>query len=288
ENTGYDDEGYFIKRALQQCKNVADFDELLRETNANGRKVTSNFGVIDALGNAVFFETGNHEYIRFDTKSSTESPFLIRANFAYAARSTEGYGFVRHDRAKYLFEKAYSLGILDHRYIITSVSKDIALPDSLIDHCTPNLRKTQDTINRYRSVAAAVFDGKSGQPELTSFWCNLGEPVASISIPLWVRSGQVPPALDSDSGSTLNKLFQDIKKYLYVDKTHLSLRHLELARSILDKGQKKIFQKTAKELKKWDRSIPTPETIAAFQNKMLSIAVDSATKALLKLQLVND
>jgi len=290
ENTGYDDEGYLMKAALQRCKTVADFEEMLKTSNAAGRKVTSNFGVIDALGNAVFFETGNHEYIRFDAGTATDLPFLIRANFAYEARSFEGYGYVRHNRAVELFKKAYHSHNLDHQYIISTVSKDIELPDSLIDKINPDQCKTQDTVNRYRSVSTAVFDsyGAGGSSALTTFWCSLGEPVASISIPLWVRSGQVPVALDSDSGSSLNKLFQKIKEALYADKTHINLTHLEHARSILDKGQKQIFKKTAKELKKWKRALPSPDTISAFQEKMLSIAIDSANNALLKLQSENN
>jgi len=290
EGTGYDDEGYLMKAALQQCKNVANFEEMLRSSNTEGRKVTSNFGVIDALGNAVFFETGNHEYVRFDTKTSKETPYLIRANFAYEARSSEGYGYVRHNRARELFNKAYRDHNLDHQYIISTVSKDIELPDSLIDKTNPGQRKTQDTVNRYRSVSAAVFDSydAGGLPALTTFWCSLGEPVASISIPLWVRSGQVPIALDSDSGSSLNKLFQEIKEALYADKTHLGLARLEQSHNILDKGQKQIFRKTAKELKKWERALPGPDTVAAFQEKMLSIAVRSANKALFKLHSENN
>jgi len=86
----------------------------------------------------------------------------------------------------------------------------------------------------------------------------------------------------------LNKLFQKIKEALYADKTHINLTHLEHARSILDKGQKQIFKKTAKELKKWKRALPSPDTISAFQEKMLSIAIDSANNALLKLQSENN
>ena len=286
ENTGYDDEGYWMKAALEHCKDIADFEEVLRASNTTGRKVTSNFGVIDALGNAAFFETGNHKYFRFDAKDSDKTQCLVRANFAYKARSSEGYGHIRHDRAKQLFNKAHDKSNLDHRYIISTVSKDVALPDSLIDKARPNRRKTQNTVNRYRSVAAAVFDsyGIGGPPELTTFWCTLGEPAASISIPLWVRSGQVPAALDSDSGSTLNKLFQDIKEVLYIDKTHIDIERLKKARTALDKGQRQIFRLTSKQTEKWKRSLPEPGKMAVFQEKMLSVAVRSANKLLYILQ----
>jgi len=290
ENTGYDDEGYMMKAALKKCKTVDDFEEMLRAGNVSGRKVTSNFGVIDALGNAAFFETGNHEYFRFDARSSNHNSYLIRANFAYKARSSEGYGHIRHDRAQELFKKANDNHALDHRYIISKVSRDIILPDSIINKSSLNQRKTQDTINRYRTVAAAVFDsyGNGKSPELTTFWCSLGEPVASIAIPLWVRSGQMPAALDSDSGSSLNRLFREIKGALYADETHIDCERLQLARSILDKGQKRIFRLTARQMQKWEKLPPEPAEVSAFQEKMLAIAIKSADKALQRLQAKTD
>ena len=282
EPTEYDGEGYLMKAALKQCKTVDDFENMLQKSNAGGRKVTSNFGVIDASGCAAFFETGNHEYIRCDASASSLD-FLIRANFAYNARSSEGYGRVRHDRALNLVKEAIQNNSLDHRFIISTVSTDTDLPDSLIDPNRPNYQKTRDTVNRYRSVAAAVFD-YGINPEMTTFWCALGEPACSVAIPLWVAAGKVPGALDTPNGSPLNSLFQEIKRELYIDKTHLDLNKLAQVRPILDKSRKKIFRLTERQSSKWVKSPPTAGEIALFQEKMVGIATKSAEKALRKLQ----
>ena len=66
DSTQYDDEGYLMKEALKSCQTIDDFGALLAASNEDGRKVTSNFGVLDASGNAAYFETGNHKYFRFD------------------------------------------------------------------------------------------------------------------------------------------------------------------------------------------------------------------------------
>jgi len=282
EPTEYDDEGYLMKMALQRCQTIEDFEKMLRESNGAGRRVTSNFGVIDAAGGAAFFETGNHEYIRCNIPDSEKHNFLIRANFAYNARSSEGYGRVRHDRALTLFNQAVEKNILDNHYVISTVSEDIDLPDSLLDFANPVVRKTRDTINRYRTVAAVVFDAfpSDDRKNLTTFWCALGEPVCSVSVPLWVSSGRIPEALNGPDGAALNVLFQTIKTRVYDDEDHINLDKYYYVRKILDRGQKKIFKCTDRELKRWRKNSPSPDEIARFQEKMVSIAVSTARRTL--------
>ncbi|MCD6441091.1 MAG: hypothetical protein J7L86_04820 [Candidatus Marinimicrobia bacterium] len=282
ENTQFDDEGVWMKTALLNCKTIDDFENMLIETNETGRKVTSNFGVIDASGNAVFFETGNHEYFRFNSYNpeTPQDSWLIRANFADSARSDEGYGKIRYGRAANLFKKAIDHNQLSCEYIISNIARDVHLPDSLLpsNTKTTSLRKTQDTVNRYRTVSSAVFDGCD--PRFTTFWCTPGEPVASISIPLWVYSGRVPSVLDSVSGSPLNLKFQEIRRYLYPKDKLIDVSRLKRIQPLLDHGQKQIFRKTQRALKSWRKTNPTPEDVALFQDQMAGIAVKTARKVL--------
>jgi len=286
ENTQFDDEGVWMKTALMNCKTVDDFENMLLETNETGRKVTSNFGVIDAAGNAVFFETGNHEYFRFDSynPATPQASWLIRANFADSARSDEGYGKIRCGRAVNLFKKTVNHNHLSCEYIISNVARDVHLPDSLLpsNPKTASLRKTQDTVNRYRTVSSAVFDGvaENGDPRFTTFWCTLGEPVASISIPLWVYSGRVSSVLDSVSGSPLNLKFQAIGRYLYPEDKFIDMSRLKRIQPLLDRGQRQIFRKTQRALKTWRKTNLTPEDVALFQDQMAGIADKTARKVL--------
>lgn len=282
ENTGYDDEGIWMKAALRQCRTVDDFEEMLRRTNSSGRKVTSNFGVIDALGNAAFFETGNHEYFRFD---ADPPGYLVRANFAYNARSAEGYGRARYNRAKALIADAIQKGQLDHRYLITTVSRDMTLPDSLLDTYQPHLRETRNTINRHRTVSAAIFDATAdNSPETTTFWCTLGEPAVAIAVPLWVRAERIPDALNGRDSALLNSVFRDIKSAIYADETRIDLGKYQSLRRILDRAQNRIFRTTARQLRRWEKIQPKPAEVAEFQDRMVSIALKAARKALATLR----
>jgi hypothetical protein len=290
EETLYDDEGVLMKTALIQCKTVEDFENLLKNTNETGRAVTSNFGVIDALGNAAYFETGNHEYFRFDAKDADEK-FLIRANFAYKARSEEGYGKLRHDRAFGLANEMAAADRLNAQNMILEITRDFSLPKPGIITIS-DYQKTVDTINRYRTVAAAVFDGvRLGEdPQLTTFWCTLGEPAISISVPLWVKAGRVPALMDSARFSQINKEFQRLKSIAYAhsfmlttsDYSDSTLTDTILVvtcqdiQSRLDVVQREIFRQTQKHLKEWRKRSPSPEEVSAFQEKMVIMAYRAA------------
>ena len=277
--TGYDDEGYFMKSALMLCRTVDDFETTLKVSNPIGRNVTSNFGVIDAQGKAAFFETGNHEYFRYDADSANGS-FLVRANFALRARSKEGYGRIRHDRARTLLNRKQKIAA---DYIITKVARDIELPDSVTikDAQPPGWRKVTETVNRNRTVASAVFEGvKAGEdPRLSTFWLSLGEPAVALSIPLWTYAGRVPAALDSLREAPLNLAFRQVKACAYTNPQDQRVVNLEMLYRIqrkLKPAQKQIFKSTARKLKAWRKNPPSPTEVANFQDEMAALALRTA------------
>ena len=83
---GMGENGIFMKRALGVCADVADFERLLNETNGK-RNVGANFGVIDAKGNACFFETRNSSYVKFDANDPRVAPqgYIVRTNYAFTS-----------------------------------------------------------------------------------------------------------------------------------------------------------------------------------------------------------
>ena len=288
EDTQYDDEGYLMKEALVKCKTVDDFEDMLEETNIVGRKVTSHFGVIDAKGGASFFETGNHEYFRFDAddKEMCNEGFIIRANFACKGYGGEGYGKKRYQRAIDLFNKGIEFPGLSYSYIIAKVTRDIYLPPL---RKSSNFTKTNDTVNRHRTVSCAVFQGVKPDEDmrLTTFWCTLGEPAVSISIPLWTYSGGVPTVLDSIGYSPLNKIFQELKTYAYSDSLNskmINTDRLPMIQNELDKTQRIIFRKTERKLRKWRKNLPSQEEIMDFQEKMVQNAFKASVKVRSKIE----
>lgn len=284
ENTQYDDEGYYMKTALILCRTVDDFETILKVSNPIGRKVTSNFGVIDSTGRAAFFEVGNREYFRFDANDVREK-FLIRANFTFNARSSEGYGRHRFARAEELFRSACKNDDLNARYVIEKVAGDVFLADSLRSRKSipAGTYRTQDSINRYRTVASAVFEGvcPGEDPRLTTFWIALGEPTVSISIPLWTYAGRVPELLDGKGDAPLNCEFRRLKALAYPDTlnpSHLDRQKALAIRESLDRTQIKIFKQTEKILNTWRKNPPSAREVAAFQKKMAELAYRAARK----------
>ncbi|MBC8402897.1 MAG: hypothetical protein H8E14_15535 [Candidatus Marinimicrobia bacterium] len=275
EETLYDEEGYLMKAALLSCRSVEDFETMLKESNQVGRGVTSNFGVIDTSGAAEFFETGNHEYFRFDATNQEICPtsFIGRANFADHGYNEEAYGHGRFQNAVDLSNVKAEINKLDVSYLISTVTRDIATIDP--DAADTALFKTAGTVNRHRTVSCSVFESTllGEDPCLTTYWITLGEPAVSVAVPLWVYAGEVPAAMDGDGGAPLNLLFQELKAYVYPDTSrpkYINAARLAEVQKQTDKIQKRVLKKTAKQLRKWRKIAPTSVEVADFQRKIIA------------------
>lgn len=80
--------GGFMLKVLRDCATVADVEKLLEETNQSGRSTAANFGVIDAEGGAVLFETARASYRKFDANDPLVAPhgFVVRSNFSITGK----------------------------------------------------------------------------------------------------------------------------------------------------------------------------------------------------------
>ena len=92
-STGYSN-GSLMRYALGTCATVADFINLLDETNAIGRQTRGNFGVIDTTGTAAIFEINIDSYWIFDANDPQAAPdgYVIRTNFAENGDGINGSG----------------------------------------------------------------------------------------------------------------------------------------------------------------------------------------------------
>ena len=269
DSTYYDDEGLMMKKALQQCRNIEDFEALLKKTNEAGRKVTSNFGVIDASGKAAYFETGNKKYYRFDA----DNEFIIRANFSMFGRGYEKYGLYRYDRAKEWFAKLKKQKDLTPTGIISNVIADPYLIPTVTKDNFQEYDKVllYDSICRYSTVAVSVVEGvKSGEnPGMTTFWVNLGHSAASVSIPLWLYSESVPECMEGEIESELNKLFRELRGYMFEgDRKKITPQKYIEVRKNLDVLQTEINLQTANILGKWHKNIPKKTEVKVYQDEI--------------------
>lgn len=191
----FDREGVVMKQVLGECRTVEDFARLL-DSLPRPIGVEANFGVVDALGGAAYFEVNSYEVFRYDVKDSPDG-YLLRTNYSVSGRPNEGYGYVRYDNAARLFSRATSersitpewiTGICSRSFYHTLLGRDFTTDTWVVD---------QDFIPRRSTSASVVIEGvKSGEsPVFTTMWTMLGYPPCSVVLPVWIGCEYGVPTL---------------------------------------------------------------------------------------------
>jgi len=229
--------GGLMKLALETCKTVEDFQNLLEETDKTGRRTIANFGVIDAKGGAAIFETGPKTHVMFDANDPEVAPggIVVRANFSIAIRDlpaepdkaqlTDVFSQGRYRRACSLLQRSEESKIRVD-YVLSACTRDLmdsnleAIPGSVNADAgvLPEWIATSDTISRSITVSATVFHGvRAGEdPRLTTMWTMLGEPIFTIAVPCWVASKEISPELTGDRGAPLGELSNSLRGWNYL------------------------------------------------------------------------
>ncbi|MFG0333772.1 MAG: BPL-N domain-containing protein [Maioricimonas sp. JB049] len=224
--------GSLMKRALQHCRTVNDFRQLLEETNDSGRSTVANFGVIDADGGAAMFETAATRFVMFDANDPETAPdgYIVRSNFATTARDLparpeadhldEIYSGERYLRACRLIDSADDDG-LSLTYVLRHMARDLADPQGSPcpgsvngpEGTLPPVVSTDATISRATTVSAAVFAGvRPGEdPRLTTMWTLLGDPKFSIAVPCWVPMDSVADPLAGEHGAEIGEAARTLR-----------------------------------------------------------------------------
>ena len=288
---GMGENGIFMKRALGECADVADFERLLNETNGK-RNVGANFGVIDAKGNACFFETRNSSYVKFDANDPRVAPqgYIVRTNYAFTSPIKHGGGgYIRFERISQLFQTASAENRLNIPFILQEAARDLIneklhsypLSDpKAFDPAIPYYINTSDTINRNSTVSVTLFHG-APSPEkayLSTMWVLLGQAVCTAAIPLWAHAEDIPEVAGGEGTAPLNDLAIALADYLYPDERGHMRLYLNVTRlltygknGVLDRIipiEKSVLEKTEKKLSEWEKQKPKKEEMQAFQNEI--------------------
>lgn len=201
-----DKEGEIMFEALSVCKNVAEFEEFLKN-HKKPLRVEANFGVIDAEGGAAYFETNNTKYVKVDANDQRIAPegYLIYTNYSYSGRFNEGMGYIRYQTASEIFSPQAVFMNITPQWIFDNLSRSYYHSLMGIDYKNPEFSPEkgrgwvidQDFIPRKSSVASIVIQGvKPGEnPEMTTMWTILGYPPAGVAIPLWVKTAENQPSV---------------------------------------------------------------------------------------------
>lgn len=194
-------EGRLMKRALQNCKTLEDFEALLDSLPLPTR-LEANFGLIDGNGGAAYYELSNNGYIKFDANNPKIAPFgyIIRANYSFTGKlGIESSGYIRYNTANELFYEAVSTNTMDAQYIQQKVTRNLyhsLIKEDLFQKYgnrpanTPTFAAFGDYIPRTGSSSSCVVQGvkKNQNPENTLMWSIVGFPLTSIVVPVWLKA----------------------------------------------------------------------------------------------------
>ena len=278
-------EGSFMRLALQSCTTVADFQALLERTDAGGRDVTANFGVIDAQGGAAIFETGRHQFKRFDADDAANAPrgLLVRTNFSDTGNADSGSGMLRRQRAYLLLDELVAARRLDAATLLARVARDVANPFIASDpmsQAAPRYAYTGDSVCRFDTASAAVFVGvKPGEdPLLATAWVVVGQPVTGVAAPIWVRAGSVPAELAAAAtASRMTAAFDEVRARFYPQTRGEMKKYIDAAAlrdpvssplPRLAAAEKRNLARAAVALRSWATTAPTSAEVAALQEEI--------------------
>ena len=192
-----DREGELMRYALERCKTVDDFENLLK-TLPKPLGVEANFGVIDAKGNGAYFETGNYKYVKFDLADAT-SGILTRTNYSYSGEKDKGMGYVRERNEKALLAPHIAAQDITPATLTEELSRTFynAQLGKDFTRSGDNWIVDQDFIPRRISSASVVIEGivPGENPRLTTMWIALGYPPCAEVYAVWVGQDGVAPEL---------------------------------------------------------------------------------------------
>lgn len=109
-----DQEGRVMALALSKCRSLADFENLLAEL-PKPMGVQANFGVVDALGAAAYYETDDFSFTKYDVGDS----IVIRTNFSFSGEKDKGAGYIRYLAAEKLLGEVNEIS---PEYLVDTVS----------------------------------------------------------------------------------------------------------------------------------------------------------------------
>ncbi|MFA8436961.1 MAG: hypothetical protein ACEPOZ_20840 [Marinifilaceae bacterium] len=287
-----DQEGIIMKKSLQTCRTLEDFEQLLKNLK-KPMGLEANFGVIDAQGGAAYYETSDTGFVKFDANDKKFAPngYIIRANYSNTGRVNEGYGFIRFMNAEKLFFDAAGTNQLTPdfllRHMCRSLSNELTKTDVMdfknFHEYQDNFYVVKDCINRYISTSSFVIQGvkEKEDPRLTTMWTLLGFPLSSVTVPTWaIKKAGMPEVMigKKDSNSELcektlalkEKFFPVIRgageDYMNTTAAY-NADHTGIIQK-LEPVEKQVLNVTHKHLNNWRKKGIRPEEVKTYYKEL--------------------
>lgn len=200
-----DKEGFLMKKALETCVTVDDFEKLLLQM-PKPLGVEANFGVIDAWGGAAYFETNNFSWIKYDANDPATAPdgYIIRSNYSFSGTPNKGFGYVRYKTASEIIKTAFSENRITPEFLIQDASRCLRNVQINSD-LSAEFKKIQQTayypltdyiIREYTTSVLVVQGVKNGEnPLFTTGYSLVGFPLTTVVVPFWIGATSELPTL---------------------------------------------------------------------------------------------
>lgn len=283
-------EGFVMKKALQTCETIEDFENLLKNLE-KPMGLAAHFGVIDAKGGAAFYEVNNYTFTKFDANNPTQAPngYILRTNFSYTGKKDIGYGFIRFQTAQNLLAQADAMSNLNYKTIVQDFSRCFKHAVLNKDYRSEyenipegaHFINSGDLITRHGSSSAILIRGvKEKEPaDLSTIWITVGYPNCCVALPLWVRGGNELPSVltaEKDKNCALNQMALQLKDECYPIKRSAGYKYLQISKLInaektgivqkIELAEEKIFKETQNKYENWIKNNPNKEDIVKFYN----------------------
>lgn len=245
-----DGDGILIRKALELCATLEDFERLL-DTVKKPREVNSNFAVLDVNGGCAYYETGNYEYVKFDVNDPKVAPdgYLMRTNFGTTGNHKLDMGVERYCAITDFMTEACKEGQFDPEYLLCQIPRYMkhgVTKLDMADFMPENENDTRyfpfhDYIARYSTSSVIMVQGvKAGEsPLATVSWTMVGWPLSTVAIPLVLTPSGKLPALVADDGtghSRLNEMGLQLKDRVFSLKSGNTNSYGDLAQLMNKQG----------------------------------------------------
>ena len=273
------------KYALANFKSIAEFDAYLA-TLSHPLGIHANLGVIDAFGDAAFYEFGNDTWVKYDVNDPVVAPEGYRCctNFSFSG-----------DRPEHKSRNRYDDCIEIMRHVTKNAEgKYVVTPAYLVDECgrsfvnvtRPDFAKgggmvsDEGLISHYNTSNIIVFQGvpAGSDPRFCVMWTALGHPKCSPAIPLIASLGNTIPDYIDCPPEKFAPIFKDVMKisdeYLYTDKRKGNERMFNAdnalaLRPIAVRAEEEVNAKFLPLYAKWEKGEMTDEAFLKAYRKQL-------------------
>lgn len=245
-----ENEGVLMKRALEVCATLQDFENLL-DTLPRPLCVDANFGVLDAKGGCAYYETGDKGYVKFDANDSRTAPegYLLRTNYGISGDRSRDQGVERYYAIEELMKQLKAENRLDVQDLLSEVPRYLKhglthlnlydfMPE---DESQKTMFPFRDFIPRYITASCLLVQGV-GQDELPQFtvsWTIVGYPLTTVAIPLVINpEGKIPVVVSPGKKgyAPLSAMGMELKKRLFCEERGNSHEYINLAQLANKRG----------------------------------------------------